>query len=98
MLGRNRKICRNENAFILTMTLVWLILGLVLIVGVILFLVWLISNLMNFIIPICIIVVIALVTKHFLLKGKKVKVNPAGTMQKASKVVSKIAPKPGGGR
>lgn len=98
MLKKNRNLSMDKNAFILTMTLVYLILGLVLIVGIILFLVWFISNLMNLIIPISIIVVIALVTKHFLLRGKKVKINPMSTAKKADNVMKKISSKAGGGK
>lgn len=98
MLKKNRNLSIDKNAFILTMTLVYLILGLVLIVGVILFLIWLVSNLMNLIIPISIIVVIAIVTKHFLLKGKKAKINPMSTMQKVDKTMKNIGSKAGGNK
>jgi len=69
-----KRLVSNQNGFVITGVVVILILGLVLIIGGLLFLMWLLSNLWNIVLPLLVMIVGGVIIKRFLLEKKGVPV------------------------
>jgi len=69
-----KRLVSNQNGFVITATVAILILGLVLIIGGLLFLMWLLSNLWNIVLPLLVMIVGGVIIKRFLLEKKGVPV------------------------
>ena len=65
---RSRSLMNDNNA--VGILIIMLIMFVVMMVAGLLFLMWLLSNMWDFVVPICIIIVVAILAKRFLLEKK----------------------------